>query len=135
MRPIRNARPGNLKDKSFTEEDMETNQSDALEGLSDINVHNADNSPATGDAEDPKAIPIVTQNAKDFDLNHFKQYSKRIECCNRDPVKIHNKKSNSKDHGTKDKGLIYVGFNAGMFEAIKKNMMKILKERFGVEIV
>jgi hypothetical protein len=127
-RPVRGARPGNLKEVSFTEEDenMDTNQ--VVNPTDDIvDVHE--------ESEDPNAIPIITQNAKDFDLNHFKQYTKRIEYCNRDIVKVHDKKFHAKDHGSKDKGLIYIAFNAGMFEAIKKNMMKVLKDAFGVIIV
>ena len=77
-------------------------------------VNILDNLPVEGDMEDPNPIPIVTQNSKEFDLNHFKQYTKRIECCNRDNVRIHDKSSNTKDQGRKDKGLIYISFNAGI---------------------
>ena len=33
-----------------------------------------------------------------------------------------------------DKRLVYVDFNAGMFEAIKKNFIQVLKERCETEI-
>ena len=76
----------------------------------------------------------MTQNSKEFELNHFKQYKKRIECCNREVVRIHDKKLKPKDRGSKDNGLIYIAFIAGMFEAIKKNMMKILKTSYGIKL-
>ena len=43
-----------------------------------------------------------------------------------DMFKIHAKNLRPKDQGSKDKGLVYVAFNSGMFEAIKKNLMKFL---------
>ena len=48
--------------------------------------------------------------------------------------KIHDRNLRSKDQGSKDKGLVYASFNAGMFEAIKKNMMRILINTFGASL-
>ena len=47
-------------------------------------------------------------------------------------MRIHNKNTKPKDHGSSDRGLVYIEFNAGMFEAIKKNMMRILKDTYKV---
>ena len=116
-RPQRIVKPVNLKEISFSEEEME----DAVGNISPPAV-----------VEDPAATLIVTQNAKEFDLNHFKQFKKRVECCNRNTMRIHNKNTKSKDHGSADRGLVYIEFNAGMFEAIKKNMMRILRDTYKV---
>ena len=115
---------------------MDTNQADVINSYEEAGnevVDNLDHSPSIGDIDDPNPNHIVTQNSKEFDLNHFKQFTKRVECCNR----VQDKKLNTKDHGSwfKGKGLIYIDFNAGMFEAIKKNMMRILKKTFGVKMV
>ena len=69
MRPQRNARPGSLKEVSFSDEETDSITIKAASVVETI--------------EDPNAIPIVTQNAKEFDLNHFKQYTKRIEYTNK----------------------------------------------------
>ena len=120
MRPQRNARPGSLKEVSFSDEETDSITVKAASVVETI--------------EDPNAIPIVTQNAKEFDLNHFKQYTKRIEYTNRDMFKIHDKNLRPKDQGSKDKGLVYVAFNSGMFEAIKKNMMRFLIDAYKVSL-
>ena len=92
-RPQRIVKPVNLKEISFSEEEVEDT------------VANVDTSPLEV-IEDPNATPILTQNAKEFDLNHFKQYKKRIECCNRNNMRIHNKNTKPKDHGSADRGLM-----------------------------
>ena len=134
MRPQRIARPAVLKELSFSEEEMDSQitQSNATETTNDV-VEVVDNSSVVN-SEDPNAIPIISQNAKEFDLNHFKQYTKRIEFTSRETYKIHDKNLRPKDQGSKNKGLVYVAFNAGMFEAIKKNVMRILKDTFGATI-
>ena len=59
-----------------------------------------------------------------------------INLTNRDAIKIYDKNNNAKDQGSEDKGLVvYIAFNAGMFEAIKKNMMRILKNTFKAVII
>ena len=82
---------------------------------------------------------VTKQNARDHEhLNLFKQYKKRLEYSNREVIKIHDKGNNKKDKktkGSKDKALVYVVFNAGMFEAVKMNMMRILKEEHMVRLV
>ena len=125
MRPQRNARPSSLKEISFSdEEDSQSQPVMTTEATDEVEI-----------IEDPNAVPIITQNAKEFDLNHFKQYTKRIEYTNREMFKIHDKNLRPKDQGSKDKGLVYVSFNSGMFEAIKKNMMWILITTFGASLV
>ena len=80
-------------------------------------------------------VPVVTQNAPDgFTLDLFKQYKRRGEHCDRDLIKIHDKTAKKKDKGSKNQGLIYVDFQAGMFEALKLNMMICLKE-VGVKLI
>ena len=79
-------------------------------------------------------IPIVTQNSKKYDLNYFKQFSKRVEHCERDLFRIHDPVKNKKDHGSKDHGLVYIEFNAGLFQAMKSNMMKIAKD-YNINII
>ena len=139
-RPQRSARPGNPKEVSFSEEEMEPEAIIVNIDSNDVNslvddVDNLDVLPSLGDFEDPNAIPRVTQNLMEFDLNHFNQYKKLIEFCNRYVIKNHDKRPNRKDHGSVDRGLIYIFFNAGMFEALKKNMMRILKEMFKIELI
>ena len=43
-------------------------------------------------------------------------------------MRIHDKNINKKDKGSTDKGLIYVDFRAGMFEALKINFLKCLEK-------
>ena len=50
-------------------------------------------------------------------------------------MKVHDKAKRPRDKGSKDHGLVYVSFNAGMFLALKANMMKIAKEEFDVNLV
>ena len=81
-------------------------------------------------------VPVVSQNAPNgFSLDMFKQYKRRVDFCNRDVVRIHYKSLNKKDHGSGDKGLIYVDFQAGMFEAVKVNLMKCLKRDFDIKLI
>ena len=70
-------------------------------------------------------IPIVTQNSKMYNLNYFKQFNKQLEYCERDLYRIHDPVKNRNDHGSKDHGLVYIEFNAGLFQAMKTNMMSL----------
>ena len=74
-------------------------------------------------------IPIVTQNSKMYDLNYFKQFNKQLEYCDRELFRIHDPIKNKNDHGSKDHGLVYIEFNAGLFQAMKTNMMSLAKEQ------
>ena len=74
-------------------------------------------------------IPIITQNSKMYDLNYFKQFNKQLEYCERDLYRIHDPVKNKNDHGSKDHGLVYIEFNAGLFQAMKTNMMSLAKEQ------
>ena len=81
-----------------------------------------------------KVIPISTQNGKDFDLNHFKQFCKVLDSCKREVVKVHDKEARAKDKGSKDRGSVYVSFNGAMLLVLKTNMMKIAKSKYGVTL-
>ena len=82
----------------------------------------------SGKLKSTNIVPIVTQKSRKYDLNYFKQFSRRLEHCERDPYRIHDPIKNKNDHGSKDHGLVYVEFNAGLFQAMKTNMMKIAKD-------
>ena len=73
-------------------------------------------------------VPTYTQNAPTgLTLDLVKQYSRRIEFCDREMIRIHDKSINKKDQGSEDRGLIYVDFKAGIFEALKVNFVACLK--------
>ena len=79
--------------------------------------------------------PRVTQNASmGQTLDLIKQYKRKTEFCDRDLIRIHNRAVNKKDNGSQNKGLIYVDFQAGMFEALKVNFMKSVENDFEYEI-
>ena len=81
-------------------------------------------------------VARTSQNAPEgFSLDLFKQYKRRIDFCDRDLIKIHDKSSNKKDQGSEDKGLVYVDFQAGMFEAIKVNFIKCLESDFKTKLI
>ena len=70
---------------------------------------------------------VVVQNkAKGSNLNLVKHFKKRIECCNKELVHIQKKK------GSGDKKQVYIEFQTGMFEVLKKCMVKYMKEKFDV---
>ena len=78
----------------------------------------------------------ISQNAPNgLSLDLFKQYKRRVDFCDRDIIKIHDRALNKKDRGFKNNGLIYVDFQAGMFEAVKINVMKFLKDDHGVKLI
>ena len=77
--------------------------------------------------------PTVTQNAPDgmsLDLN--KQYKRKVECCDREVIRIHNKALNKKDQGSADGGLVYVDFQAGLFEALRLNFFQCIEKDYGI---
>ena len=71
--------------------------------------------------------PVVQNKAKGSNLNLPKHYRKRIECCNNKLFHIQKKK------GSRDKKQIYMEFQTGMFEILKKCMVKYMKDVFDVE--
>jgi hypothetical protein len=79
-------------------------------------------------------ITIVTENSRKYDLNYFKQFNRQLEYCDRDPFRIHDPLRKKSDHGSKDRGLVYVEFNAGLFQAMKSNMMKPAKEKYNISL-
>ena len=80
-------------------------------------------------------IPIITQNApRGFALDLVKQYSRRADYCDRQLIKIHDRSQNKKDQGSEDKGLIYIDFKAGMFEALKVNFVRCL-ENYNTKLI
>ena len=82
----------------------------------------------SGKLKSTNIVPIVTQKSRKYDLNYFKQFNRRLEHCERDLFRIHDPIKNKNDHGSKDHGLVYIEFNAGLFQAMKSNMMKIAKD-------
>ena len=90
------------------------------------------------DKKDYLMHPSVQNKGMDSDLNFSKQYKRLIDSCERDIFKIHEKEpgcTNKNIKGTSiDKRMLYVEFNAGMFEAIKKNFVRVLKEHFETTI-
>ena len=50
-------------------------------------------------------------------------------------MRIHDKSLNKKENGSEDKGLIYIDFKAGMFEALKVNLMKCLQTDFDRKMI
>ena len=74
----------------------------------------------------------VTHNALDKDLNMVKQYKTRYDGCMKELIKI------DMNNGSvnKDKQIyVKLEFQTGMFEAMKKNMVKIMIEKFQVKFV
>ena len=77
-------------------------------------------------------IPRVINKAKHTELNLEKQYKRRVNhCTGRKIFRIHDF-TKPGDHGEKDRSLVYVEFQGGMFEAIKQNMVRILKAKYQV---
>ena len=77
-------------------------------------------------------VPIVFNKAKNSELNLNRQYKRRVNHCQgRKVFRIHDF-TKPGDHGSKDKSLVYVEFQGGMFEAMKKNLVAVLKKRHGV---
>ena len=86
--------------------------------------------------ENSYTVPIYTQNAPNgLTLDLFKQYKRKVEFCDRDLMRIHDKTLNKKDKGSLDRGLIYVDFSAGMFEALKQNFLNCLKSTYDVCLI
>ena len=81
-------------------------------------------------------IPYHSQNAPEgYTLDLFKQYKRQVEYCDRDLVRIHDRNLNKKDKGSKDRGLIYIDFKAGMFEALKVNFLNCLMNNFDTKLI
>ena len=79
------------------------------------------------------SVPVVTQNAPEgMSLDLCKQYKRKVEFCNRELITIHDKSVNKKDQGSANRGNIYVDLQAGMFEALKVNFMKLVKREFEI---
>ena len=81
-------------------------------------------------------VPMYSQNAPEgYSLDLFKQYKRRMDFCDRELIRIHDVSLNENDKGSKDKGLIYIDFNAAMFEALKVNFLNYLKNSFGIILI
>ena len=74
----------------------------------------------------------VAHNALDKELNMAEQYKKRYDCCTKDFVKI-DKKGGSANKDKKK--YVKLEFQTGMFEAMKKNMVWIMENKFDVKFV
>ena len=112
---------GETYSEIFTEEDSDTINDDLL--VEEVNLN----------------IPTVQNKAEDNELNFAKQYKRLVDSCERSMYNIHEKEPGCKNKDIKgssvDKRQIYIDFNAGMFEAIKKNFVRILKEYFETQII
>ena len=74
----------------------------------------------------------VGHNALDKDLNMVKLYKVRYECCKKDLIKV----DTSNGSANKDRQkFVKLEFQTGMFEAMKKNMVRIMKDKFQVDFV
>ena len=100
-----------------------------------------DNSEDVKLAEDSQSgntftVPIVSQNApQGCSLDLFKHYKRKIEFSERELIRIHDKNINTENKGSSDKGLVYVDFNAGMFEVLKLNFLDCLNLHFNVKLL
>ena len=116
LRPIRSVRPENLKENSFTDE-IETSEDSVNENVIVDAIS--------------YSMPSTSQNAPHGgSLDLCKQYKRRADYCDRDLIRIHDKSKNKKDGGSEDKGLIYIDFNAAIFEALKINLLKCLEQDY-----
>ena len=72
---------------------------------------------------------IINVTGEDLELNLAKQYERNVEYCDREESRIHEPARNKKDRGSvKDDSLKYVEFQAGLFVALKANMVRIMKD-------
>ena len=128
VRPTRSVRPNNLKESSFSEDEMDID-STVASAVSPLLVAEINND-KSGDKY-IYSMPSTSQNApKGMTLDLCKQYKRRAEFCDRESIRIHDKSKNKKDGGSEDKGLIYIDFNAAVFEALKLNLLKCLETEY-----
>ena len=119
--------------KQITEEgrtkinEVRMKNNDRIEkGKRDISA--VDNEVVTLDEHEEEYAPKVVNKAKTCEMNMQRQYKRRVNHCTiRKPFRIHDF-TKLGDHGAQDKSLVYVAFQGGLFEALKQNMVKILKE-------
>ena len=125
-RPKRSVKPNNLKETSFSEEEMEMDEAVSTPGC--LSLMNSDSeNPILNNDKIPYSIPSTSQNApKGSTLDLCKQYKRRADFCDRELIRIHDKSKNRKDGGSEDRGLVYIDFNAGIFETLKINLLKCL---------
>ena len=110
-RPIRSVRPDNLKETSFSDDEIEMDSIVAApDCLPLTNSNNSDeNSIQMNNENNFYSLPSTSQNApKGSTLDLCKQYKRRADFCDRDSIKIHDKSKNRKDGGSEDRGLIYI---------------------------
>ena len=74
----------------------------------------------------------VTHNAANSELNFAKMYKNRYDACNRDLITVD--KSNGSSNKTRQK-YVKILFQTGLFEAMKKNIVNIMQNQFGVSLV
>ena len=81
-------------------------------------------------------VPRTSQNAPEgFSLDLFKQYKRKAEFCDRDLLRIHDRDINKRDKGSEDRGLVYIDFQAGIFEALKLNFLKCIERNFNTVLI
>ena len=87
------------------------------------NVHSEE------EENDENNVDIVKRNVSITNINMGKQFEKFAEHCDRKELfRVHDPKENSGDSGSE--GVVYVEFQAGVFEALRNNMMRILNHEY-----
>ena len=80
-----------------------------------------------------KVRTVLIQNkAVNSNLNLLTQYKNRKKYCDRELFII------DKESGSKNKEkqkFVYLAFRTGLFEAMKKNMVRVMEEEFGVSLI
>ena len=72
---------------------------------------------------------VINTVGEDLELNLEKQYDRNVEYCDRVEMRCHDPKRKKTDRGSvKDDRLRYMEFQAGLFVALKANMIRILKD-------
>ena len=77
--------------------------------------------------------PKVSINAREMTLNLLKQYSKLIFYADRNLLSIHDPLKDANHKGNEKQ--VYVEFSSGVFEALKKNMIKTLGNTFEINVI
>ena len=83
--------------------------------------------------EDATRNPTVQNKGKDMELNF-----KKLEFCDRESFNIHDKENNVNDKnvkGSANKSCVYMDLNAGIFEAAKMNLVRVLEKELHIYLV
>ena len=114
---------------------VQSAKNNALKAIQN-SIENTDNDSEVdkiSSASNAYTTPVTSQNAPEgLTLDLSKQYKRKIEFCSRQLMRIHNKALNKKDQGSEDGGIIYIDFQAGMFEALKCNFVEYVAKDYGI---